>query len=256
MLRDEEGGARARRSASGLDDWLRWLGRARLGAVLRGPLGRGVQQSRRVMRGVRRAPVLDGDAVPVAPRRGCGWRAATSAGPWRMPSGRSSAPGWRRTRRFSGRRLPSAARCSLAIGSERARRSRRAPVAVGKPGSERHGRASSDWMADLPPCSPLLGREEEFLELVARIASATSLAESRAVAYARAIHGEAADDLCRDRRPGREEAFARLRAAEPSSAKAGAPRPTLSCEQALAFWRTAGATAYVRGGRSRSWRRA
>jgi tetratricopeptide (TPR) repeat protein len=106
--------------------------------------------------------------------------------------------------------------------------------------------SESDWMADAAFVVPLIGGEEPFLEGLADV-GAPSPWRKAALAY---VSGDprTAADIYGGMGVGPEEAFSRLRAAELLVREGRRAEADTELERALAFWRTAGATAYVREG--------
>jgi class 3 adenylate cyclase/tetratricopeptide (TPR) repeat protein len=103
-----------------------------------------------------------------------------------------------------------------------------------------------DWLADLAVAAAPLGREREFLEVLARERLSTPWVEA-AVAYLCEDPARAADIYgAAGARP--EEAYARLRAAEALVTEGRRAEADTQLQPALAFWRAAGAAAYVREG--------
>ena len=103
-------------------------------------------------------------------------------------------------------------------------------------------------MTDLPPTLAALGREEEFLALVARIArttpwlTAAKLVAQRDYADAAAVYSQIGDLP--------SEAIARLRAAGQFVEQGRRAEADAELQQALPFWRAAGASRYVLEGES------
>jgi class 3 adenylate cyclase/tetratricopeptide (TPR) repeat protein len=104
----------------------------------------------------------------------------------------------------------------------------------------------NDWLSDLPTVLVALGKTAELRALVERSPITTPWREA-AVAY---VSGEflaaAAGYSTIDALP--EEADARLRAAEALLAQGRRAEADAELKRSLAFWRSAGATAYVREG--------
>jgi tetratricopeptide (TPR) repeat protein len=100
----------------------------------------------------------------------------------------------------------------------------------------------SDWMADAAFVLPLIGGEEPFIEGLAE--GAPSPWRKAALAY---VSGDpqTAADVYGGIGVGPEEAFARLRAAELLVREGRRAEADAQLERALAFWRAAGATAYI-----------
>jgi tetratricopeptide (TPR) repeat protein len=106
--------------------------------------------------------------------------------------------------------------------------------------------AESTWLPDAAVVLPLVGREAQFLEGLGQ-EGVPSLWRRAAVAY---VSGDpfAAAEIYGKMGTGPDAAYARLRAAESLAAEGRRAEANAELEQALAFWRTAGATAYVREG--------
>jgi hypothetical protein len=102
----------------------------------------------------------------------------------------------------------------------------------------------SDWLADICFALPLLARAEELLEGAAQTRNHTPWFEA-AVACASGDFRGAADVYARiGALP--EEAYARLCAAESLVREDRRAEADVELNRALAFWRSVGATAYVR----------
>jgi tetratricopeptide (TPR) repeat protein len=104
---------------------------------------------------------------------------------------------------------------------------------------------SSSWMPDAAVVIPLTGRAIRFLEGATE--SSQSPWERAAVAYVSGDAGAAAD-LYRDIGATPEEAYARLRAAHLLVQENRRAEADAELEKSLAFWRSVGATAYIRQG--------
>jgi len=104
----------------------------------------------------------------------------------------------------------------------------------------------SDWLADIGFVLPLVGQEDEFLEGAAQTQNHTPWFEA-AVACASADFRRAAD-LYAGMGALPEEASARLHAAEALVQEGRRAEADAELNRALAFWRSVGATAYVREG--------
>ena len=104
----------------------------------------------------------------------------------------------------------------------------------------------SDWLADIGFVLPLVGREDELLEGAAQTQNHTPWFEA-AVACASGNFGGAAD-LYAGMGALPEEASARLRAAEAFVHDGRRAQADAELQHSLAFWRSVGATAYVREG--------
>jgi hypothetical protein len=104
--------------------------------------------------------------------------------------------------------------------------------------------SESDWMSDAAFVLPLIGGEERFLEGLSD-EGAPSPWRKAALAY---VSGDpqTAADIYGAMGVGPEEAFARLRAAELLVREGRRAEADAELERSLAFWRLAGATAYVR----------
>jgi class 3 adenylate cyclase/tetratricopeptide (TPR) repeat protein len=105
--------------------------------------------------------------------------------------------------------------------------------------------SESEWLADLVVVLPPLGRQREFLDFVAR----ATLTPWRAAAEAY-VSGDflGAAEAYREIGAGPDEAYARLRAAEALVREGRRAEADPELQRALAFWRSAGATAYLREG--------
>ena len=173
--------------------------RAHLGDVLRRPLGRGDQRSRPICGGFRRDRVLDGDPVQVA--------SGSHPPESRRPRG-AEEDAARALERARLAKDPQVLWPALAIGARvfAATDVRHADSLAGEFLSrwESQGLSvtggSSEWMTDLPPALAALGREEEFLDFVARIARTTPWLTA-AKLVAQRDYAEAAAAYSRDRRP-------------------------------------------------------
>jgi hypothetical protein len=105
---------------------------------------------------------------------------------------------------------------------------------------------SVDWLPDLAVVLEQLGRGDRLLEVAARARLRTPWLEA-ATAFARGDPEGAAEVYARlGARP--EEAFARLRAAERLLAAGRPVEANVQGKLAMAFFRQAGATAYLRAG--------
>jgi class 3 adenylate cyclase/tetratricopeptide (TPR) repeat protein len=107
--------------------------------------------------------------------------------------------------------------------------------------------SESEWLGDLVVPLPALGRQGEFLEAVAQSTKFPTPWRVAAAAYASGDFLHAAE-VYEDIGALPDAAFARLRAAE---SLVGAGRRTeadAELQRALSFWRSVGATAYVREG--------
>jgi tetratricopeptide (TPR) repeat protein len=103
-----------------------------------------------------------------------------------------------------------------------------------------------EWLADLAVALFVLDRKEEVLEADERTSVRTPWLDA-AVAYVTGEISTAADIYASiGDRPS--EAYARLRAAEVLVAKRRRAEADAELERALAFWRSVGATAYIREG--------
>jgi tetratricopeptide (TPR) repeat protein len=105
--------------------------------------------------------------------------------------------------------------------------------------------SESEWLTDLAVVLAPLGRQVEFLDAVGQ--TTPSPWGAAAAAY---VSGDFLDAAERYAAIGAlpEEAYARLRAAEGLVQKGRRAEADVELEKALAFWRAAGATAYVREG--------
>jgi tetratricopeptide (TPR) repeat protein len=104
----------------------------------------------------------------------------------------------------------------------------------------------SDWTPTGAVVIVLTGRAERFLEASAGFADRSPWLRA-AVAYVSGDPGTAAD-VYEEMGAGPAEAYARLRAAESLVREGRRAEGGAQLERALAFWRTAGATAYIREG--------
>ena len=104
----------------------------------------------------------------------------------------------------------------------------------------------SDWPSDLAFVLPLLGREGEFLEGAAQTENHTPWFEA-AVAAASGDAAGAAEVYARIGAVP-EEAYARLRSADALVREGRRAEADAELKKALPFWRSVGATAYVREG--------
>jgi tetratricopeptide (TPR) repeat protein len=108
------------------------------------------------------------------------------------------------------------------------------------------GGSESEWLADLAVVFPLLGREAELLERI-RHAGVSTPWRNAATAYLSGDFRGAADTYA-SMGALPEEAYARLRAAEALVKEGRRSEADTELQRALAFWRSVGATAYVREG--------
>jgi class 3 adenylate cyclase/tetratricopeptide (TPR) repeat protein len=108
------------------------------------------------------------------------------------------------------------------------------------------GSSDSDWTTDAAIVLPQVGREAQYLE-GAKQTDQPSPWHRATVAY---VSGDllAAAEIYGEIGAGPHEAYARLRAAESLVTEGRRAEADAELERALAFWRTAGATAYVREG--------
>jgi class 3 adenylate cyclase/tetratricopeptide (TPR) repeat protein len=106
--------------------------------------------------------------------------------------------------------------------------------------------SDSEWLTDLPVVLPPLGRQKEFLEAIAPVKMSTAWRKA-AAAYVSGDFAGAADVYAAiGALP--EEAHARLRAAEMLIGEGRRAEGDAELQRALTFWRSVGATAYVREG--------
>jgi class 3 adenylate cyclase/tetratricopeptide (TPR) repeat protein len=105
--------------------------------------------------------------------------------------------------------------------------------------------SESEWLADFAVVLAPLGRQREFLDVVAR----ATLTPWRAAAEAY-VAGDflGAAEEYHEIGAGPEEAYARLRAAEALVREDRRAEADPELQRALAFWRSVGANAYVREG--------
>jgi hypothetical protein len=106
--------------------------------------------------------------------------------------------------------------------------------------------ATADWLAELVEVLRMLGREQDFLESGADRGPQTPWLKA-AFAYADGDYVAAAE-IYANAGAGPLQAGARLRAADAFVREGRRPEADAQLESALAFWRLAGATAYVREG--------
>jgi class 3 adenylate cyclase len=104
----------------------------------------------------------------------------------------------------------------------------------------------SAWTVDLPAVFAKLGRGDELAAAAGRLENSTAWVEA-AQAYIRGDFVEAADTYRRIGTPV-DEAHARLRAAAHLDAAGRRSEANVQLQEALAFWRSAGATRYIREG--------
>ena len=104
----------------------------------------------------------------------------------------------------------------------------------------------SDWLPDLAVALSLIDHKQEFLEGAARPRMRTPWLEA-ATAYVSGDSRRAAD-VYRDMGARPEEAYARLRAAEALVGDGKRAEGDAELHSALAFWRSVGASAYIREG--------
>jgi tetratricopeptide (TPR) repeat protein len=106
---------------------------------------------------------------------------------------------------------------------------------------------ANEWLADLAVTLSALGREHEFLEAVPHAKLPPNPWFEAAAAYLSGDFARAADVYAGiGSLP--DEAYARLRAAEALVREGRRAEADAQLERSLAFWRTAGATGYVREG--------
>jgi class 3 adenylate cyclase/tetratricopeptide (TPR) repeat protein len=105
----------------------------------------------------------------------------------------------------------------------------------------------SEWLGDLVVPLPAVGRQGEFLEGVSQATKFPNPWRVAAAAYASADFLRAAE-VYEDIGAGPEEAFARLRAAESLVREGRRAEADAELQRALSFWRSVGASAYVREG--------
>ena len=110
-------------------------------------------------------------------------------------------------------------------------------------GSRSHYWTESEWTPDAAIVLPLVGREGQYLE-GAKQTGEPSPWRRAAVAY---VSGDplAAAEIYGEMGARPNEAYARLRAAENLVREGRRAEADAELERALAFWRTAGATAYI-----------
>jgi class 3 adenylate cyclase/tetratricopeptide (TPR) repeat protein len=115
---------------------------------------------------------------------------------------------------------------------------------------EARGWPSASEMSWLPEAAIVVsqaGRQAEFLDAVSRAPAHPSVWRRVAVAYVSGDPAGAAE-IYAEIGSGPDEAYARLRAAELFLRDGRRAQADVELEKALGFWRTAGATAYVREG--------
>ena len=106
--------------------------------------------------------------------------------------------------------------------------------------------SESDWTADAAVVIPLVGREAEFLAGAGRAQKPWPWRQA-ASAYVSG-NPSAAAEIYREIGAGPDEAFARLRAADKLVREGRRAEADVELDAALSFWRSVGATAYVREG--------
>jgi class 3 adenylate cyclase/tetratricopeptide (TPR) repeat protein len=107
--------------------------------------------------------------------------------------------------------------------------------------------SDSEWLSDLVVALPFLDRQSEFLEATSRAPKIPNPWREAAAAYASGDFRRAAEVYEGiGARP--EEAYARLRAAESFVREDRRTEADAELQRALSFWRSVGATAYVREG--------
>jgi class 3 adenylate cyclase/tetratricopeptide (TPR) repeat protein len=104
--------------------------------------------------------------------------------------------------------------------------------------------SESDWLADIGFVLPVVGREVELLEGAAQTGNHTPWLEAAVASASGDPRGAAEVYAGIGALP--EEAAARLRAAESLVREGRRAEADVELKQALAFWRSVGATAYVR----------
>jgi tetratricopeptide (TPR) repeat protein len=103
------------------------------------------------------------------------------------------------------------------------------------------------WMTDVAIVVSQAGRQTEFLDTVARAPAHPSVWRRAAVAYASGDLAGAAR-IYAEIGSGPDQAYARLRAADVYLRDGRRAEADVELQEALAFWRKAGATAYRREG--------
>jgi hypothetical protein len=107
--------------------------------------------------------------------------------------------------------------------------------------------SDSEWLSDLVVALPFLDRQSEFLEATSQAMKIPNPWREAAAAYASGDFRRAAEVYEGiGARP--EEAYARLRAAESFVREGRRAEADAELQSAVAFWRSVGATAYVREG--------
>jgi hypothetical protein len=105
--------------------------------------------------------------------------------------------------------------------------------------------SDSEWLNDLAAVLPRLGREQELFEL--RDVTISTPWRRAASAFLAADFGTAAEVYASiGALP--EEAYARLRSAEALVGRGRRAEADAELQKSLGFWRSVGATAYVREG--------
>ena len=108
--------------------------------------------------------------------------------------------------------------------------------------------SDSEWPSDLAVGLVPLGKQAEFLALVDESHVMTPWRNAAAASYVSGDYSAAAD-VYAEIGALPEEAHARLRAAEAFVGEGRRAEADAELEEVVAFWRSVGATAYVRGGR-------
>jgi class 3 adenylate cyclase/tetratricopeptide (TPR) repeat protein len=106
--------------------------------------------------------------------------------------------------------------------------------------------SESVWLPDLVMVAPVVGREERLLAGLAKVEQMSPW--RKATAAALSGDGRAAAEIYRKMGAGPEEARARLQAAGQLVREGRRAEADAELERALTFWRSVGATAYVREG--------
>jgi tetratricopeptide (TPR) repeat protein len=106
--------------------------------------------------------------------------------------------------------------------------------------------SESAWLPDLLMVVSVVGREDRLLAGLAKVEQMSPW--RKAAVAALSADPRAAAEIYRNMGAGPEEARARLQAAEQLVREGRRAEADAELEQALAFWRSVGATAYVREG--------
>ena len=171
------------------------------------------------------------------------WR--RSRGPSVTPSGRSSSPGRPRTRRSLLPSLSFAAR--LAVNSDPKRAGALLTELLDEWNAQGRSRSSElSWTPDAAVVLASVGGEDAYLSAVGE-STVDSPWRRALVAF---VSGDpaAAAEIYADIGAGPDEAYARLRTTELFLREGRRADADVELQKAMAFWRKAGATAYIREG--------